>query len=120
MRVSLAGFHSVFPFERMAKTMGPVGTATGTQEHLQSFGEDRPYGPEGVHRISRTGSWWNILTEHTPPDVLRDYDKLSFPITNYKIVSAIRNEIASRLDVDSLQGSAGLPGNPILTAFTSV
>ena len=27
----------------------------------------------------------------------------SFPITNYKIVSAIRNEIASRLDVDSLQ-----------------
>ncbi len=26
-----------------------------------------------------------------------------FPITNYKIVSAIRNEIASRLDIDSLQ-----------------
>ena len=25
-----------------------------------------------------------------------------FPITNYKIVSAIRNEIASRLDIDSL------------------
>ena len=27
----------------------------------------------------------------------------SFPITNYKIVSAIRNEIASHLDIDSLQ-----------------
>jgi hypothetical protein len=27
----------------------------------------------------------------------------SFPITNYKIVSAIRNEIASRLDIDSRQ-----------------
>lgn len=27
----------------------------------------------------------------------------AFPITNYKIVSAIRNEIASRLDIDSLQ-----------------
>ena len=27
----------------------------------------------------------------------------SFPITNYKIVSAIRNEMASRLDMDSLQ-----------------
>ena len=27
----------------------------------------------------------------------------SFSITNYKIVSAIRNEIASRLDIDSLQ-----------------
>ena len=27
----------------------------------------------------------------------------SYPITNYKIVSAIRNEIASRLDIDSLQ-----------------
>ena len=27
----------------------------------------------------------------------------SFPMTNYKMVSAIRNEIASRLDIDSLQ-----------------
>ena len=27
----------------------------------------------------------------------------SFPITNYKIVSAIRNEIACRLDIDTLQ-----------------
>ena len=27
----------------------------------------------------------------------------SFPIINYKILSAIRNEIASRLDIDSLQ-----------------
>jgi len=27
----------------------------------------------------------------------------SFPITNFKIVSAIRNEIASRLEIDSLQ-----------------
>ena len=27
----------------------------------------------------------------------------SFPITNFKIVSAIRNEIVSRLDIDSLQ-----------------
>ncbi|MBV4062602.1 DDE transposase, partial [Phocaeicola coprocola] len=27
----------------------------------------------------------------------------SSPITNYKIVSAIRNEIASRLDIESLQ-----------------
>lgn len=27
----------------------------------------------------------------------------AFPITNYKIVSAIRNEIASLLDIDSLQ-----------------
>ena len=27
----------------------------------------------------------------------------SFPITNFKIVSAIRNEIASRLDIDSFQ-----------------
>ena len=27
----------------------------------------------------------------------------SFPITNYKIISAIRNEMASRLDIESLQ-----------------
>ena len=27
----------------------------------------------------------------------------SFPITNFKIVSAIRNEVASRLDIESIQ-----------------
>ena len=32
----------------------------------------------------------------------------SCPITNYKIVSAIRNEIASRLDIGFPSGGAGL------------
>ncbi len=32
----------------------------------------------------------------------------SFPITNYKIVNAIRNEISFRFDIDSLQKSSGL------------
>ena len=27
----------------------------------------------------------------------------SFPITNYKMISAIRNEMSSRLDIESLQ-----------------
>ena len=41
--------------------------------------------------------------EHTLPDFLWNYDSPSLPITNFKIVSAIRNEIASRLDIDSFQ-----------------
>ena len=42
----LGRLHSVFPFERMAKTMGFSEQRLGTQEHLQSFGEDRSGLPE--------------------------------------------------------------------------
>ncbi|EHL80357.1 hypothetical protein HMPREF1033_03173, partial [Tannerella sp. 6_1_58FAA_CT1] len=49
----LGRLHSVFPFDRMAKSRRPVGTATGTQEYLQPCGEDCPHGPEGVYRILR-------------------------------------------------------------------
>ena len=38
----------------------------------------------------------------------------SFPITNYKIVSAIRNEVASRLDIESLQEVLTLHWKPYL------
>ena len=41
----------------------------------------------------------------------------SFPITNYKIVSTIRNEIASRLDIDSFQEILPHTGNHILITF---
>ena len=38
----------------------------------------------------------------------------SLPITNFKIVSAIRNEIASRLDIDSFQEILTSPRKPYL------
>ena len=41
----------------------------------------------------------------------------SFPITNYKIVSAIRNEIASRLDIESLQEILATHWKPYLENF---
>ncbi len=72
----LGRLHSVFPFERMAKIrMGLSDRRPGSQEHLQPFGEDRPYGPEGVHRILRQAAGGTSEREHTLPDVLRDHDK---------------------------------------------
>ena len=41
----------------------------------------------------------------------------SFPITNYKMVSAIRNETASRLDIESLQGILATHWKPYLENF---
>ena len=38
----------------------------------------------------------------------------SFPITNYKMVSAIRNETASRLDIETLQGILATRWEPYL------
>ena len=48
----LGKLHSVFPFECM-QSRRPVGPAPGTQEQIQSFRKDRPYGPEGMHRFLR-------------------------------------------------------------------
>ena len=70
----LGKLHSVFPFECMAKSRGPVGPAPGTQEQIQSFGEDRPYGPEGIHRILRQATGGTSEREHTLPDFLWNYD----------------------------------------------
>ena len=85
------------------KSRRPVGPAPGTQEQIQSFRKDRPYGPEGIHRILRQATGGTSEREHTLPDFLWNYDSPSLPITNFKIVSAIRNEIASRLDIDSFR-----------------
>ena len=85
------------------KSRRPVGPAPGTQEQIQSFRKDRPYGPEGIHRILRQTTGGTSEREHTLPDFLWNYDSPVLPITNFKIVSAIRNEIASRLDIDSFQ-----------------
>ena len=39
--------------------------APGTQEQIQSFRKDRPYGPEGIHRILRQATGGTSEREHT-------------------------------------------------------
>ena len=103
MRVSLAGFTPVFPFDRMAKSRRPVGTATGTQNIFS------PAAKIALMVLKAyTGFSDRQLVEHLNGNI--HYQIFcgimidpSFPITNYKIVSAIRNEMASRLDIESLQ-----------------
>lgn len=71
----LRRLHSVFPFGRMAKAAELSETAYGTQEHLQSFGKDCPYGPESLHRILQQASGGTSQRQHTLPDVLRNHNK---------------------------------------------
>ena len=99
----LGRLHSVFPFERMAKTMGLSE---------QRLGRRNIFSPSAKIALmvlkAYTGFSDRQLVEHLNVNI--HYQMFcgiminpSFPITNYKIVSAIRNEIASRLDIDSLQ-----------------
>ena len=103
----LGKLHSVFPFECMAKAAGLSDRRTGTQEQIQSFRKDRPYGPEGIHRILRQATGGTSEREHTLPDFLWNYNSPVPSHNQLQIVSAIRNEIASRLDIDSFPGAPG-------------
>ena len=99
----LGRLHSVFPFEDMAK-------AAGLSE--QRLGRRSIFSPSAKIALmvlkAYTGFSDKQLVEHLNGNM--HYQIFcgimidpSFPITNYKIVSAIRNEMASRLDIGSLQ-----------------
>ena len=99
----LGRLHSVFPFESMAKTMGLSD---------QRLGRRNIFSPSAKIALmvlkAYTGFSDRQLVEHLNENIY--YQMFSgiminpsSPITNYKIVSAIRNEMASRLDIDSLQ-----------------
>ena len=99
----LGRLHSVFPFERMAKTIGLSE---------QRLGRRNIFSPSAKIALmvlkAYTGFSDRQLVEHLNGNI--HYQMFcgimidpSFPITNYKIVSAIRNEMASRLDIESLQ-----------------
>ena len=99
----LGRLHSVFPFEHMAK-------AAGLSEHR--LGRRNIFSPSAKIALmvlkAYTGFSDRQLVEHLNGNI--HYQMFcgimidpSFPMTNYKMVSAIRNEIASRLDIDSLQ-----------------
>ena len=70
----LGKLHSVFPFECMAKAAGLSDRRLGHWEQIQSFRKDRPYGPEGIHRILRQATGGTSEQEHTLPDFLWNYD----------------------------------------------
>ena len=99
----LGRLHSAFPFDRMAK-------AAGLSE--QRLGRRNIFSPAAKIALmvlkAYTGFSDRQLVEHLNGNI--HYQIFcgimidpSFPITNYKIVSAIRNEMASRLDIESLQ-----------------
>ena len=99
----LGRLHSVFPFDRIAK-------AAGLSE--QRLGRRNIFSPAAKIALmvlkAYTGFSDRQLVEHLNGNI--HYQIFcgimidpSSPITNFKIVSAIRNEIASRLDIDTLQ-----------------
>ncbi len=99
----LGRLHSVFPFEVMAKAMGLSENRLGRRNIFS------PSAKIAIMVLKAyTGFSDRHLVEHLNGNLhYRMFCgimiNLSFPITNYKIVSAVRNEIASRLDIDSLQ-----------------
>ena len=99
----LGSLHSVFPFENIAKEIGL------SQPRL---GRRNCFSPSAKIALmvlkAYTGFSDRLLVEHLNGNI--HYQLFcgimidpSCPITNYKIISAIRNEVASRLDIDSLQ-----------------
>ena len=99
----LGRLHSVFPFEHIAKTVGL------SDQHLGRRNIFSPCAKIALMVLKAyTGFSDRQLVEHLNGNI--HYQMFcgiminpSSPITNYKIVSAIRNEMASRLDIDSLQ-----------------
>ena len=99
----LGRLHSVFPFEVMAKAMGLSENRLGRRNI---------FSPSAKIAIMVLKAYTGFSDRHLVENLNGNihYQMFcsimidpSFPITNYKIVSAIRNEIASRLDIESLQ-----------------
>ena len=96
----LGKLHSVFPFECMAKPPACLDRRPGRRNR---------FSPSAKNILKAyTGFSDRQLVEHLNGNI--HYQIFcgimippSLPITNFKIVSAIRNEIASRLDIDSFQ-----------------
>ena len=99
----LGRLHSVFPFESMAKAAGLSQCRLGRRNCFS------PSAKIALMVLKAyTGFSDRQLVEHLNGNI--HYQLFcgimidpSCSITNYKIVSAIRNEIASRLDIDSFQ-----------------
>ena len=99
----LGRLHSVFPFERMAKSIGLSENRLGRRNIFSPSAKIALMALKAYTRFSD-----KQLVEHLNGNI--HYQMFcgimtdpSFPVNNYKIVSAIRNEMESRLDIGSLQ-----------------
>ena len=99
----LGRLHSVFPFDCIAKSAGLS---------KQRLGRKNIFSPSAKIALMVLKAYTGFSDRHLVEHLNGNIHYLmfcgimidpSFPITNYKIVSAIRNEIASRLDIESLQ-----------------
>ena len=110
----LGRLHSVFPFNSIAKEIG-------LSEHL--LGYKNILSPSAKVALMLLKSYTVFsdkrLIEHLNGNI--HYQIFCgilidpfFSITNYKIVSSIRNEIASRFNIDSLQEILASPWKPYL------
>lgn len=99
----LADLHSVFPFDGIAKEVR-------LSQHR--LGRRNCFSPSAKIALmvlkAYAGFSDRLLVEHLDGNI--HYQLFcgimidpSCPVTNYKIISAIRNEISSCLDIDSLQ-----------------
>lgn len=113
----LGRLHSVFPFERMAKAIGLCE---------QRLGRRNIFCPSAKIALmvlkAYTGFSGRQLVEHLNGNI--HYQMFcgvmivpSSPVTNYKIVSIIRNEIVSLLDIYSLQKVLASHWEPYLENF---
>ena len=94
----LGRLHSLFPFDYMTKSAGLSDRHLGRRFSDQQLVE---YLNGNIHYQMFCGIMINP----------------SFPIINFKIVSVIRNEIASRLDIDSFQDIQASHWKPYLDNF---
>ncbi len=99
----LGRLHSAFPFEHMAKAAGLSNRRLGRRNIFSPSAKIAL-----VVLKNYTGFSDRQLVEHLNGNIhYRMFCGIMivpfFPITNFKIVSAICNEIASRLDIGSLQ-----------------
>ena len=109
--------HSVFPFERIAKEVGL------SEHRLGRKGIFSPCVKIGLMVLKAyTGFSGRQLVEHLNGNI--HYQMFcgvmivpSSPVTNYKIVSIIRNEIVSLLDIYSLQKVLASHWEPYLENF---
>lgn len=99
----LGRLHSLFPFKAFCQSMGLTSTRAGRPSY---------FSPEGKVALmllkAYTGFSDAVLVEHLNGNLHYQffcgvYIHPSHPLTNYKIVSAIRSELAGLLDVDSVQ-----------------
>lgn len=110
----LGCLHAVFPFKSFCRSLGLSSSRRGRHSH---------FSPEGKVALmllkAYTGFSDASLIEHLNGNIYFQlfcgvYIHPGRPLTNYKIVSAIRSEIGSLLNVDSAQQVLALHWKPYL------